>query len=149
MSSLYALLRLCVHLIRPDVFTDVIYLPMCVHTMCVRWSNCTSRPFRVSNGVRQGGLLSPLLLSVYMDDLSIHLNAVTTGCIAGGRMTNHLMYADDIVVFSPSAVGLEDLLRVCELFGIEHDIIFNYKKCAVMVFKSHSFRHVCFGHFYL
>ena len=118
-------------------------------TLCVRWSSCTSRPFRVSNGVRQGGLLSPLLFSLYMDDLSINLNALTTGCIAGGRMINHLMYADDIVVFSPSAVGLEDLLRVCELFGIEHDIIFNYKKCAVMVFKSHSFRHVCFGHFYL
>ena len=64
-------------------------------------------------------------------------------------MTNHLMYADDIMVFSPSAVGLEDLLRVCELFGIEHDILFNYKKCAVMVFNSHSFRHVCFGHFCL
>ena len=85
----------------------------------------------------------------YMDDLSINLNSVTTGCIAGGRVTNHLMYADDIMVFSPAAVGLEDLLRVCELFGMEHDIIFNYKKCAVMVFNSHSFRHVCFGHFYL
>ena len=30
MSSLYALLRLCVHLIRPDVFTDVIYLPLSI-----------------------------------------------------------------------------------------------------------------------
>ena len=39
-------------------------------TMRVRWGDCISSPFRVSNGVRQGGILSPYLFNVYMDDLS-------------------------------------------------------------------------------
>ena len=32
-------------------------------TMRVRWGDCISSPFRVSNGVRQGGILSPYLFN--------------------------------------------------------------------------------------
>ena len=32
------------------------------------------------------------------------------------------MDADDLVVFSPCAVGLDELLKICELYAIEHDI---------------------------
>ena len=55
----------------------------------------------MSNGVRQGGILSPFLLNVYMDDLSVNLKKCPTGYIAGGTVVNHLMYADDIVLLSP------------------------------------------------
>ena len=36
----------------------------------VRWNNTLSPSFKVSNGVRQGGILSPRLFSIYIDDLS-------------------------------------------------------------------------------
>ena len=45
-------------------------------TMCVRWGSSKSSSFRVSNGVRQGGILSP-----YVDDLSQTLNRCRTGCL--------------------------------------------------------------------
>ena len=41
--------------------------------MCVQWGNLLSETFTVSNGVRQGGILSPHLFSVYMNDLGINL----------------------------------------------------------------------------
>ena len=47
-----------------------------------------------------------------MDDLSVNLKECQTGCIAGGTIVNHLMYADDIVLLSPSATGLSLLLHV-------------------------------------
>ena len=75
-------------------------------TMCVRWGSSVSSKFTVSNGVRQGGILSPFLFNIYMDDLSVNLKKCPTGCIAGGTIVNHLMYADDIVLLSPSATGL-------------------------------------------
>ena len=69
-------------------------------TMCVRWGSSVSSKFTVSNGVRQGGILSPFLFNIYMDDLSVNLKKCPTGCIAGGTIVNNLMYADDIVLLS-------------------------------------------------
>ena len=54
-----------------------------------------SSGFGVSNGVCQGGILSPYLFCVYMDDLSIKLNDIKVGCTIGTTLINHLMYADD------------------------------------------------------
>ena len=42
--------------------------------MCVRWGGVYSSSFTVTNGVRQGGILSPYLFNVYVDDLSVELN---------------------------------------------------------------------------
>ena len=40
-------------------------------TMSVKWGNRVSDYFYVSNGVRQGVILSPKLYYVYVDDLSV------------------------------------------------------------------------------
>jgi len=42
-------------------------------TMQVKWDTNYSTPFTVTNGVRQGGVLSPHLFAVYLDELSIQL----------------------------------------------------------------------------
>ena len=42
--------------------------------MKVRWGNTISSSFKVGNGVKQGGILSPVLFNIYMDKLSIALN---------------------------------------------------------------------------
>ena len=37
--------------------------------MCIRWDNAISSSFTVSNGVKQGGIMSPIFFNVYMDVL--------------------------------------------------------------------------------
>ena len=81
-------------------------------TMCVRWGSSVSSKFTVSYGVRQGGFCHRFCLIACMDDLSVNLKECQSGCIAGGTIVNHLMYADDIVLLSPSATGLSLLLHV-------------------------------------
>ena len=49
---------------------------------------------------------------------------------------NHLMYADDLVVFSSSSVGLRELLSVCETYGLNHNIKFNHKKSAILISRG-------------
>ena len=48
--------------------------------MKVQWGSCLSRGFSVSNGVRQGGVLSPYLFAVYLDGLLEELSNSGVGC---------------------------------------------------------------------
>jgi len=64
-------------------------------TMQIKWGKHFSELFHVSNGVRQGGVLSPYLFAVYLDDLSNELNNIKAGCYLGEVLLNHLMFADD------------------------------------------------------
>ena len=52
------------------------------------------------------------------------------------------MYADDLVIFSPSSVGLRALISVCEKYGISHEIRFNYKKSAIMICRGQFMKNV-------
>ena len=117
--------------------------------MRVRWGSVTSDPFHVTNGVRQGGILSPFLFNMYMNDLSLILNASGTGCRIGDSLINHLMYADDLVIFSPYSAGLQQLLRVCTQYGDDFDIKYNAKKSKIMIVRSRGDRQSTFPDFYL
>ena len=85
----------------------------------------------VTNGVRQGGIISPYLFVVYMYDLSNKLNNVNPGCIIGSSLINHLMYGDDLVLMEPSSMSLSMLLSVCPEYGIKHDIKYNSTKVTL------------------
>ena len=77
-----------------------------------------------------------------MDDLSQSRNCCKTCCLSGEIMINHLMYADDLVLLSPSATGLRELLRTCEKYSTEHAIIYNSKKSSVLICKNRATIHV-------
>ena len=74
--------------------------------MCIRWGNTFSSLFSVSNGVKQGGILSPALFNIYMDGLSTSLNFSNIGGHIGGNLLNHLCYADDMCLISLSSAGM-------------------------------------------
>ena len=77
-----------------------------------------------------------------MDDLSQSLNCCKTRCLSGEIMINHLMYADVLVLLSPSVTGLRELLRTCEKYSNEHAIIYNSKKSSVLICKNRATMHV-------
>ena len=93
--------------------------------ICVRWNSLLSDFFPVTNGVRQGGILSSFLFNVYMDDLSKSLNKLSVGCYMKGKILNHLMYAGDNVLLAPSLKGLQKLLNITYSYGTAHGILFN------------------------
>ena len=99
----------------------------------VKWGQCLSQPFAVTNGIRQGGLLSPYLFNIYVDGLSLHLNETSVGCHVADRCINHLSYADDMVLMAPSVRSLQRLLDVCSAFAMDNDIIYNTKKSVCMI----------------
>ena len=88
------------------------------------------------NGVKQGGILSLHLFNVYMVDLSVILNTFKIGCIYAGTTINHLMYADDLCIFSPSVSGLRKLTNCCEKYGDIFNITYNVNKSYCMVIDN-------------
>ena len=56
----------------------------------VSWSGCLSGYFAILNGVRQGGVLSPLLYCVYIDQLLLRLAQSGCGCFIGRNFVGAL-----------------------------------------------------------
>ena len=65
----------------------------------------------ISNGVRQGGILSPVLFSIYMDDLSVFLSQCGIGCHIDDLCINHVFYADDLCLMASCAIALQELIN--------------------------------------
>ena len=109
--------------------------------MSVRWGYSISIVFNVTNGVRQGGILSPKLFNSYIDGLSNILNNSLISGPLGGKRINHMLYADDLCIVSLSAASLQQLLSICDEYCASHSITFNVKKSVCMFFKCTFNKH--------
>ena len=119
----------------PIVLVRILLFWYTNQTMCVKWGSCISRYLYVSNGVRQGGILSPKLYSVYVDDLSDYLVKSQIGCHIDSLCVNHVMYADDICLMAPSPAALQKLINICYDYSMQNNLSFNSSKSFCMVFK--------------
>ena len=89
------------------------------------------------------------LFAIYLDGLSECLNKSSVGCLIGGRKINHIVYADDIVLISPSGKDLRTLLDICEEYAISHLIKFNTVKSKILIVRSPSYSKLTFPKFHL
>ena len=127
----------------PLVIVRIIAFWYQTQPMCIKWGKICSAYFNISNGVRQGGVLSPKLFAIYVDNLSQELAMCKSGCYIDDQCINHVMYADDICLLAPSAIGLQRMLDLCFDFSIRNDIKFNPIKSVCIVFKPKNNKLYC------
>ena len=108
--------------------------------MFVRWGNTISTHFTVANGVKQGGVISPILFNIYMDKLSIALNSSGIGGYLGNVFLHHLCYADDLCLISLSSTGMQQLLNICQNYAMDQQLLYNGSKSYFLYFKSKSIK---------
>jgi len=128
----YALLTLLMDRKIPKYFISVMlrWFHCCISA--VRWGSALSSFFTIYAGVRQGGLLSPLLFTIYIDVLIIRLRQSGLGCKLLQQYFGCIVYADDIILLSHSINAMSSMLKICEEFALDFDVKFNSVKSSVM-----------------
>ena len=89
----------------------------------------------VSNGVRQGGVLSPILFTVYVDDLLTELENKGVSCYWNNHFVGALCYADDIALLAPSSAALRLMLDTYSSFASCSSLLFNASKTQLSLVR--------------
>ena len=96
--------------------------------------------FTISNDVRQRGILSRKMFSVYIDNLSKLLNSSGFGCFIDKICFNDVFYADDLCLMASCAIALQELLHICHNYSISVDVNFNALKSFCIAFTPKPFK---------
>ena len=78
----------------------------------VKWNDRLSNQYSSSNGVNQGGCLSPTLFSIYLNDVIDVLPSSNIGCKYGNHYMGVYCSADEIGLLSPTLSGLKEVLTL-------------------------------------
>ena len=76
--------------------------------------------------VKQGRVISPLLFTVYTDALRSKVD-----CHIGNKNASIFVYADDIILLSPTRSAMQTLLGTCESFITTSNIIISITNTTV------------------
>ena len=124
------------------IFLRVLLFIYCNQKCDVKWNSSYSNRFPVRNGVRQGAVSSPILFSVYINDLIVELREAGLGCHVAGLFVGCLGYADDILLLSGSRGGLQSMVNLCDKFTKRKNLRFstnpdpNKSKTKCMIFAK-------------
>ncbi|CAF4131091.1 unnamed protein product [Rotaria magnacalcarata] len=119
----------------PALIVNIVKVMYSNQFVSVKYGDKFSYKWQIGNGVRQGGILSPSLFNLYINDLINAIDNLNTGCKLGTSNANIICYADDIVLLAPSAAGLQRLVDEIVLQAGAIGLKFNVGKSVCMVFK--------------
>ena len=105
-------------------------------SLCISWDGAISDSFMFLNGVKQGGILSPFLFNLFINDLLLELKSLGVGCYIGHLYFGCDAYADDIVLLASSLVALHIMLDCCSQYAERSNILFSPIKCHCKHFNS-------------
>jgi hypothetical protein len=96
-------------------------------------TDSVSNSFKTECGLKQGCLLSPLIYSLYVNDLNDHLES---GIKVAGLNIKVLLYADDVVMVSDNRLMLQKMINQLETYNDTWNLTLNMEKSKIMVFRK-------------
>jgi len=95
----------------------------------VQYASIQTETFSLTQGVRQGAILSPLLYNIYTEDLLQEIKSLKIGAfLPNNYHTAIVVYADDIILLSPNLKHLQTMISHCEQHGHKLGLKFNQTK---------------------
>jgi hypothetical protein len=110
----------------------ILYNYYSISKIIVRFNNEKSGVIKISEGVKQGGILSPFLFNFYIDDLLRSCLNKELGAVIGDKNLSILGYCDDLILMSPITKHMEILLNMCVKYASKWKINFNSKKSVYL-----------------
>ena len=87
---------------------------------------------KIKSGVKQGGVISPVLFNYFIHELIKEILALDGGCKIGDSNTTILAYCDGIILLSHSLKKLEELIKIGVRYSTEWLFKFNANKSLIM-----------------
>ena len=109
----------------PPIVIRVLIFVYQEQTAWVKWGNARSSCFGVTNGTRQGSVLSPIFFAIYIDDLLVELRQLGVGCHIGGMFVGAAGFADDLILVAPCRSAMAQMLEKCESFAEQNNLTFS------------------------
>ena len=100
------------------------------------WNGVMGEYRYIEKGVRQGGILSPLLFKLYIDDVLQEISQMNIGCRLGILRMNILAYADDLVLLAITPSQLNQLYEILEDKFKHLKLNINRDKSKCMIFRK-------------
>ena len=104
---------------------------------CDRWGSITTPFFKLSAGVRQGGALSFCLFAIFIDSIINKIICCGKGCHLASWCVSIILYADDILLLSPSITSLQSMFNMCDKELQSLNMYINPSKSACMRIGPH------------
>ena len=82
---------------------------------------------KIEQGLKQGGILSTSMLTLFMDDKIRTIVEARIGATIGEKMVPVIAYADDEVLISTDPTELQTLLDI----AFQHSCLWRYRYSAV------------------
>ena len=106
----------------------------------IRYGDQRTNFFEFNRGVRQGCILSPILFNLYLNELPHILDSQDTDPVTlpNGLPLNCLLYADDLVLISRSAAGLQNQINLLHKYSEKWLLTTNLKKTKTVIFQKQN-----------
>ena len=95
-----------------------------------------TNPINSHLGLLQGGILSPKLFNLYIDDITDIFDEHCDPVDLQNETISHLLYADDLIIFSKTEMGLKHSLQNLEDYCREWQLGINVTKSKILIFNS-------------
>ena len=109
----------------PPIFIRVLLFIYTMQYANVRWNGEVSSTFLLSNGVRQGAILSAILYCFYVNDLFKILRNRRAGCWVNDNYHGIIGYSDDSFLLAPTLSALQEMLLTCQEYAESHNLKFS------------------------